>query len=287
MSVVFFGVKWGTNRNLFINAFGFQFSEISEETKGPKGSEDHADDVMAQAQDLLKILSGSNTFRPKVLALVYHNGNFFVGSSIAVNHYLRPICLYNRICNFKYSLKKAVVYSQPLQTEDNIDWASVAFSTNRDKTYKAPCQLCKVMFQNLSGFPTETDNQRKESFLAACAEYAAINQHLSEDAELWVVLALRKYRDQCAKLFQDFKEISKECRKVRDDKSSDVERYSEVYNKHVKEKIHILGIKPEQNGSLKNHVEEAKVVALSTVLLSILYLCLWLLVAENRSQAQN
>ena len=89
MCFFFSELNEGTDRNLFINAFGFQLSEISEETKGPKSSEDHAEDVMAQAQDCLKLLSGSNTFRPKVLALVYHNGNFFVRSSIAVNHYLR------------------------------------------------------------------------------------------------------------------------------------------------------------------------------------------------------
>ena len=125
------------------------------------------------------------------------------------------------------------------------------------------------MFQNLSAFPTETDNQWEESFLVACAKYAPVNKHLSDD--LWVDLALRKYQDQCEKLFQDFEKISKECRKARDDESSDVGQYSEVYNKHVKEKIHILGIKPKQNMSLKTHVEEAKVVAVSTVLfLSIL-----------------
>ena len=276
---------------------------------------------MAQAQDCFKKLTGSNTFKPKVLALVYHNGNFFVGSSIAVSHYLRPLCLFNRICNFKHSLKKAVVYSQPLKTEDNIDWASFAFSNDRYKTPKAPCKLCKFMFQNLSCFPTETDNQREEgtsaanrknesvsaacaeyaetdnqreegtsaanckneSFLAACAEYVPINQHLSED-DIWVDLALRKYQDQCAKLFQDFKEISEECRKARDDNSSDVGRYFEVYNKHVKEKIHILGIKPEKNESLKNHVEEAKVVALS-LFLSILCLCRRLLVVEKQGSS--
>ena len=245
---------------------------------------------MAQALTHLKTLSSHNIFKPKVLALVYHNGNFFVGSSIAVNHYLRPLCLFNRICNFKYSLKKAVVYYQPLQTEDNIDWASFAFQKDGYKGYKAPCQLCKFMFQNLSGFPTESDNQGEESFLAACAEYAPINQHLSED-DIWEDLALTKYRDQCAKLFKDFKKILKECRKVRDDKSSDIGRYYEVYNKHVKEKVHILGVKPrfEFNMSLKNHVEEAKVVAvlflsilclcrrLLVLFLSILCLCRWLL----------
>ena len=258
---------------------------------------------MAQAQDCLKYLKSKNTFRPKVLALVYHNGNFFVGSSIAVSHYLRPLCLINRIYNFKYSLKKAVAYHQPLQTEDNIDWASVAFSTDRHKTYKAPCQLCKLMFQNLSGFPTETDNQRDESFLAACAEYAPINQHLSDaEDDLWVDLALRIYRDQqCTKLFQDFREIWEKCRRACDDKSSDVGRYSKLYNEHVKEKIHIFGIKPDQNMSLKNHVEVVKVVAVLTDLtvlfftvfvpfLLILCLCCWLLcwllVAEEQGSSR-
>lgn len=258
---------------------------------------------MAQAQDCLKYLKSKNTFRPKVLALVYHNGNFFVGSSIAVSHYLRPLCLINRIYNFKYSLKKAVAYHQPLQTEDNIDWASVAFSTDRHKTYKAPCQLCKLMFQNLSGFPTETDNQRDESFLAACAEYAPINQHLSDaEDDLWVDLALRIYRDQqCTKLFQDFREIWEKCRRACDDKSSDVGRYSKLYNEHVKEKIHIFGIKPDQIMSLKNHVEVVKVVAVLTDLtvlfftvfvpfLLILCLCCWLLcwllVAEEQGSSR-
>lgn len=250
---------------------------------------------MAQAQAWLKTLSSKITFKPKVLALVYHNGNFFVGSSIAVSHYLRPLYLFNRICNFKYSLKKAVVYFQPLRTQDNIDWASFAFSNAGYENHKAPCQLCKFMFQNLSGFPNDNDkveegtsaaNCNNESFLAACAEYDPINQHLSED-DIWVDLALRKYHDQCAKLFQDFKNISEECRKARADKSSDVGRYSKVYNKYVKEKIHILGIKPECNTSLKNHVEEAKVVAVSTVLfLSILCLCRRLLVVKERGSSR-
>lgn len=256
---------------------------------------------MEQALTYLKTLSSHNIFKPKVLALVYHDGNFFVGSSIAVNHYLRPLCLFNRIRNFKYSLKKAVVYYQPLQTEDNIDWASFAFSNDRCKTPKAPCQLCNSMFRNLSGFPTETDNQGEESFLAACAEYVPINQHLSDaEDDLWVDLALRKYRDQqCAQLFQDFKKIWEKCRNVRDDKSSDVGQYSELYNKHVKEKIHIFGIKPKQNMSLKNHVEEVKVVAVKVVVvltvlfftvfvpfLSILCLCSRLLVAEEQGSSR-
>ena len=207
-----------------------------------------------------------------------------------MGHYLRPLCLFNRICNFKYSLKKAVVYFQPLQTEDNIDWASFAFSNDRYKTPKAPCQLCTAMFQNLSGFPTETEQKGK--FLAACAEYVPINQHLADaEDDLWVDLALRKYRDQqCAKLFQVFKNIWEKCREVRDDKSSDVGRYSKLYNEHVKENVHIFGIKPEQNMSLKNHVEEVKVVVVLTVLfftffvpfLSILCLCRRLLVAEEQ-----
>ena len=157
------------------------------------------------------------------------------------------------------------------------------------------------MFRNLSGFPTETDNQGEESFLAACAEYVPINQHLSDaEDDLWVDLALRKYRDQqCAQLFQDFKKIWEKCRNVRDDKSSDVGQYSELYNKHVKEKIHIFGIKPKQNMSLKNHVEEVKVVAVKVVVvltvlfftvfvpfLSILCLCSRLLVAEEQGSSR-
>ena len=66
-------------------------------------------------------------FKPKVLTLVSHNGKWFVGSSVAVNHFLRPLGLYNRICDFKQSLKKAVIYYQPLETEDNLHWKSSSF----------------------------------------------------------------------------------------------------------------------------------------------------------------
>ena len=146
-------------------------------------------------------------------------------------------------------------------------------------------------------------SEQKGKFLAACAEYVPINQHLSDaEDDLWVDLALRKYRDQqCAKLFQDFREIWEKCRRACDDKSSDVGRYSKLYNEHVKEKIHIFGIKPDQNMSLKNHVEVVKVVAVLTDLtvlfftvfvpfLLILCLCCWLLcwllVAEEQGSSR-
>lgn len=123
------------------------------------------------------------------------------------------------------------------------------------------------MFKNLSGFLGETDNLGQEgasantvggTFLAACGEYPAINQCLPDDAESSledtpdkeaVYVALRSFEEDCKLFFEDFEKIASKC--FRALKSKDVKRLKNVYYTHVKRRIHIFGIKPECNGSLK------------------------------------
>ena len=215
---------------------------------------------MTQAKDWLRRLGQKNTFKPKVLALVSRNGKWFVGSSVAVSHFLRPLCLYNRISDFKQSLKKAVIYFQPLETDDKVLWNSSAFSfTEGYKTKKDPCDNCRIMFKNLSGFLGQegaSANTVVKTFLAACGEYPPINQCLPDDVETSlehnadkkVNDALIKFREKCDELFKNFETVASECFKAY--VSKDVEYLRNVYYMRVKPKIHIFGIKPECNGSL-------------------------------------
>lgn len=144
---------------------------------------------MSRAKVWFSTLEAKNTFKPKVLTHVSHNGKWFVGSSMAVSHFLRPLCLCKRISYFKQGLKKAVVKFQPLETEDNSDWNSSSFwfKPVGYETEKRPCQNCMVMFQNLSGFLGSRDNLREEgvgqTILAACAEYIPTNKCLPDVAE--------------------------------------------------------------------------------------------------------
>ena len=223
---------------------------------------------MTQAKDWLSTLRGRNTFKPKVLAQVSRNDKWFVGSSVAVSHFLRPLFLYNRICGFKQSLKKAVVHFQALGTKDKVLWNSSAFwLTDGYRSKKPPCENCKTMFKNLSGFPSGTDNLGqegasantvRETFLAACGEYPPVNQCLPDDSQSSlednpdnkaVDDALTRFENNCSFLFANFKTIASICFEAY--KSNDVNRLRGVYDNHVKPKIHIFGIKPECNGTLK------------------------------------
>ena len=106
-----------------------------------RGSEDHANIVMEMAKFCFKLLDKKNRFRPKVLAKVSHDDQFFIGSSIAVNHFLRPLYLYNRITQFQWSLQKAIIFFEPLAAADSKNWESSACSADYE-TAKAPCQNC-------------------------------------------------------------------------------------------------------------------------------------------------
>ncbi|CAH3173144.1 unnamed protein product, partial [Porites evermanni] len=241
----------------------FQLSDIAEFSDGPKGSESHANTVMTQAKSFFNGLGRPrNTFRPKVLAWVFRNDKWFVGSSVAVSHFLRPLYLYNRICGFKKSLKEAVVYFQPLETGDEVDWNSLAFWFGHDyETEKSPCQNCRFMFQNLSGFLRGRDNpgdeDDRELFLAACGEYPPTSLCLPDDAASdndAVNDSLTKFRDKCASYFENFHDGIFNCFSAyesEEDERRRAEILRDVYNTYVRDTMHIFGIKPECNGSLR------------------------------------
>ena len=232
----------------------------------PNGSESHANAVVTVAKELFSKLGTKNSFKPKVLTLVSHNGKRFVGSSVAVSHFLRSLCLYNRICDFKQSLKRAVMYYQPLETEDNVHWNSSSFwfKPMGYTAEKPPCQNCTFMFQNLSGFLGGTDHLAKEgvgeTFLAACGEYLPTNQCLPDDAgsdDEVVNVALSKFKDKCKLYYQSFHEIVSGCRlaytsnESEEDESRKVENLKNAYHTYVKDRIHIFGLKLECKGSLR------------------------------------
>ena len=180
---------------------------------------------MDTAKDLLKALSSKNIFKPKALARVSHNGQWSVGSSIAVSHFVRPLCLLRRIGNFKHCLKKAIVFYQPLDTADNQNWSSQALRTGQGEapTTKPPCQNCTAMFANLEGFIERTfvgpptfvganTSLGANTFLGACAEYCPVDQlladkSLSEEENRQINDALEQNKDICKRYFRNFQEI--------------------------------------------------------------------------------
>ena len=188
---------------------------------------------------------------------------------MAVSHFLRPLCLYYRICDFKKSLKKAVVDFQPLVTGNNGHWNSSSFwfKPVGYKAEKPPCQNCLVMFQNLSGFLGGRDNLRKEgdgeTVLAACGEYVPTNQCLPDDAESdneAVNDALTNFLHKCILYIQEFHERVSKCNSAYESYKSEKEESKKLkilrdaYDEFVKDKIHIFGIKPECNRSLRHNV---------------------------------
>ena len=242
----------------------FQLSDIADFFDGPKGSERHANTVMSGAKVLFSTLATKNTFKPKVLTQVSHNDKWFVGSSMAVSHFLRPLCLYYRIRDFKKSLKKAVVGFQPLKIEGNVHWNSSSwFKPEGYKNEKGPCRNCMVMFQNLPGFLGGREEGDRETILAACGEYVPTNQCLPDDAESdneAVNVALTNFLGMCTSYFLEFHERVSKCNSAYESYKSEKEESKKLkilrdaYDEFVKDKIHIFGIKPECNRSLSHNV---------------------------------
>ncbi len=207
------------------------------------------------ARDLLKVLQNKNIFKPKVLAIVRHNGELSIGSSIAVSHFLRPLCLYRRIVNFnKQSLKKAIVFYQPLDTSAITNWSSSALSTGDQHKSKAPCQNCASLFGNLEGFIDPRLGQGgSDTFLGACAEYCPVDQLLPEEAlseedNQRINAALEINRNQCTVLFEQFPDIERECKEACNTEDERVrnEICTNVYSE-IRNTVHIFGLTPECN----------------------------------------
>ena len=233
------------------------------------GSQEHADRVWTMTTPFLRKLSEPlerrrrqrNRFRPKVLSKVSRTDKnkkkkWSVGSSVAVSHFLKPLYLYNRIRHFKLSLKKAVIYNEPLETaEENAEWESKAFGGTEYEKPKNPCQTCRSKFGNLHCF--NNGESEREFSSAQCAEYCPINQLLPPDSETTPEdritqefdTALEQFRQKCLFLYENVENIAQTCREA--SKAGDIERLRRAYEEHVKDRVVIFGIRPELNGSLR------------------------------------
>jgi len=210
---------------------------------------------MVIAIDHFKLLSSKNIFKPKVLAKVSHKNKWSVGSSVAVSEFLRPLCLYRRIANFKQSLKKAIAFNKPLDTEDNQNWSSSA--KNHELKEKPPCQNCTMMFKSLAGFIPTSEQGGSGTFLGACAEYCPVDQLLADEAlsdeeNKRINDKLLRYREQCTVLYRNFPDIENRCNEIEAIKENQRElrnMKSKVadLSKEIRDKVHIFGIKPECN----------------------------------------
>ena len=97
------------------------------------GSEDHANRVLQMARDFLRTLHRRNIFLPKVLAKVSSAEKSFIGASIAVSHYLRPIYLHNRVINCEKSLRDAIIEFRALDISAKQNWKFEAYKRETEK----------------------------------------------------------------------------------------------------------------------------------------------------------
>ncbi|XP_068727001.1 uncharacterized protein [Montipora capricornis] len=227
----------------------------STEPAAERGSEKHADDVLVRAKAFFSRLWKKNIFRPKVLAKVSRNGKWFVGSSIAVSPFLRPICLYNRVIKFNDRLTEAVVFDKHLELPgDQVrGWSSSAFSMQKDYAEeKPPCKNCQTLFQKLEGFiQTGRGGGEKDgdTFLGACAEYCPVDEIIKSEPEQTIAstlsdgmeIRLRRHRNKCSILHKEYMDIAGECFDAYDSKDASK---LEAVSKKVKHKMHIFGFKP-------------------------------------------
>ena len=209
----------------------------------PAGSKKHAYDVKEIAEEWLKKMEKGEKrkkekillFRPKALAMVSHNDRWYVGSSIAVSQFLRPLCLLRRIDHLKLSLKKAIVSYQPLDTANNQNWSSSAsaFAENHEWKEKPPCQNCTMMFESLAGFiPSSTEQGGSGTFLGACAEYRPVDRlledkPLSNEENKRINNALEQNKNICKRYFTSFQEI-----KIKD-RNEALEKIKVVFKEHL------------------------------------------------------
>ena len=137
-----------------------------------------AEDLLQIVRELFSPLRTKNIFKPKVLAKVSRNDWGFIGSSIAVSSFLRPLYLHKRVINFKRRLRKAVVFAKPLlepsDDQGTVDsWSCIAYKIKFDKDTntnvkvcyaikKAPCKNCRHMFKGLRALISDTNHELKD-----------------------------------------------------------------------------------------------------------------------------
>ena len=213
---------------------------------------------MTQARDHFCLLGGKNIFQPTALAKVSCNSVFWIGCSMAVSSFLRPLCLHNRIVNnFTSRLREAVVLDSPLDPGDqNKPWSSSAIRrNNEEKDYTKPlhpCRYCQFMFQNLDGFiPDNVEAGTCDtSVQGACAEYIPVNEMLITDDTRdcptgTVQEKLEGHLERCMYLFRNYREIAEKCCNCLNEDNSlknDPQLLNAAFD--TIPHIHIFGFKP-------------------------------------------
>ena len=205
------------------------------------------------AQSFLAALSNKNTFLPRVLAKVSRGENSFIGASIAVSHFLRPIYLYNRVINRKKSLGEAIIKFRALDISAEQNWEFKAFHRQlcdeEKKRYVVTidlCQNCKMMFRG------DKSEKGGSTFLGACAEYCPVDELLPNELklknsrnDLVIEYLLERNFSRCSLLCKEFKNLYKRCRSVVNSEMNDNEVQAVYWE--VIHKLYIFGLKPECN----------------------------------------
>ena len=256
------------NQSLYVVTF--QFHVVAASPKGTPqeksiqtGSKDHANRVLQMARSFLRTLHDKNTFLPKVLAKVSREENSFIGASIAVSHFLRPIYLYSRVINRKKSLAEAIIKFRALDISPEQNWEFEAFEretveiqknegkkeiTKQHVGPKDLCQNCKMMFLG------DKSGKGGRSFLGACAEYCPVDELLPDESKLKVTdvkgddsvigYLLKRNLSRCSLLFKEFENIYERCKSAvnsRNDKEVEAVYWEVIH------KLNIFGLKPECN----------------------------------------
>ena len=256
------------NQSLYVVTF--QFRVVAASPKGTPqeksiqtGSKDHANRVLQMARSFLRTLHDKNTFLPKVLAKVSREENSFIGASIAVSHFLRPIYLYSRVINRKKSLAEAIIKFRALDISPEQNWEFEAFErqtveiqknegekeiTKQHVGPKDLCQNCKMMFLG------DKSGKGGRSFLGACAEYCPVDELLPDESKLKVTdvkgddsvigYLLKRNLSRCSLLFKEFENIYERCKSA---VNSGNDREVEAVYWEVIHKLNIFGLKPECN----------------------------------------
>lgn len=231
---------------------------------------------MIQAKDFFRKLGGKNIFQPKVLAKVSrHSGLpdekpvFWVGCSMSVSSFLRPLSLHNRVATFNCRLREAVVLDSHLDPGDQKgQWSSSAFMRGgqddrppgnqkgkRETGYavpKNPCRNCRDMFQELPGFlPSDAEEGNRDTFLGACAEYLPVNELLQEDTQdrstVAVQKKLKEHLDGCIYLLKNYRKIAEKCCECYNEATGTLKKDQQLLTAAYDEvqHIHIFGFKPK------------------------------------------
>ena len=181
--------------------------------------------------------------------MVSHNNKSFVGVSIAVSNFLRPLYLHKRIADFKNPrLREAIIFHQPLNTKDTQDWTSEAI--NIMGAYKPACTNCRRTFERLNGFVPETEpvDGKNRTFLGVCAEFCPVDKLLHDETNASDVQEignrLQRNLERCLTYFTKFNAISKQCQDAED--SKDIQKIREVYTQ-MHPTVHIFGRIPDCN----------------------------------------